>query len=217
MLQLYRQEYPSRARDESYPRGTSRQHNTHSTESREVRYPWHPWHNRVVTTHRSFTRNGRALFCCSVEESLEARLLEIPQWMFDPAICCRMQLAAMPTVSREALLDLKAVLQCALLPDREVVLQAQHPCWLSLGGADAKLTEPTEGRPTQTISSMPPEPCLSPKLHTAEISLRSIAFISVTQTTESRELNYSADPRDLPTRWALLRDCGSSKLTPLAA
>ena len=141
--------------------GTSRQRNTHSNESREVRYPWHPWHDRMVTTHRSFTRNGRALFCCSTEESLEGRFLEIPQWMFDPAICCRMQLAAVPTVSCEALLDLKAVLQCALPPDRDVVLQAQHPCLLSLGGADAKVTEPTQGLPTQTISSMPSEPGLA--------------------------------------------------------
>ena len=81
--------------------------------------------------------------------------------MFEPAICCRMHLAAVPTVSCEALLDLKVLLQCALLPDRDVVLQAQHPCLLSLGGADAKVTEPTEGRPTQTISSMPPEPGLA--------------------------------------------------------
>ena len=40
--------------------------------------------------------------------------------MFDPAICCRKQLAALSTVSCEALLDLKTVLQCALPPDREV-------------------------------------------------------------------------------------------------
>ena len=132
MLQHAPRACPSPGRDGFGPRGTSRQRNTHSTESREVRYPWHPWHDRVVTIHRSFTRNGRALFCCSVEESLEGRLLEIPQWMFDPAICCRMELAAVPTVSCEALLDLKTVLQCALPPEREVVLQAQHPCLLSL-------------------------------------------------------------------------------------
>jgi hypothetical protein len=161
MLQQAPRACPSPDRDEFGPRGTSRQRNTHSTESREVRYPWHPWHDRVVTIHRSFTRNGRALFFCSVEESLEGRLLEIPQWMFDPAICCRIQLAAVSTVSCEALLDLKTVLQCALPPEREVVLQAQHPCLLSRGGADAKITEPTEGRPTQTISSMPPEPGLA--------------------------------------------------------
>jgi len=101
------------------------------------------------------------MFCCNVEESLAGRFLEIPQWMFDPAICCRMHLGAVPTVSGEALLDLKALLECALLPDRDVVLQAQHPCWSSRGGADAKVTKPTEDHPTQTISSMPPEPGLA--------------------------------------------------------
>src|SRR6516162_7998608 len=63
-------EYLSQVPDGFGRPGTSRQRNTHSTESREVRYPWHPWHDRMVTTHRSFTRNGRALFCCSVEEIL---------------------------------------------------------------------------------------------------------------------------------------------------
>ena len=56
----------------------------------------------------------------------------------------------------KALLDLKALPECALLPDHDVVLQAQHPCLSSRGGADAKVTKPTEDHPTQTISSMPP-------------------------------------------------------------
>ena len=157
MLELDHQGCPSQVRDASGPRGTSRQRNTHSIESREVRYPWHPWHDRVVAIHQSFTRNGRALFRCSIEENLEARLLEIPQWMFDLATCCRMRLAAAPTVSCKALLDLKSLLQCTLLSEGDVVLQAQHRCLLSPGGADAKVTEPTEGRSTQTVSSTPPE------------------------------------------------------------
>jgi hypothetical protein len=122
MLELDHQGCPSQVRDEFDPRGTSRQRNTHSIESREVRYPWHPWHDRVVAIHQSFTRNGRALFRCSIEENLEARLLEIPQWMFDPATCCRMRLAAVPTVSCKALLDLKSLLQCTLLPESDGVL-----------------------------------------------------------------------------------------------
>jgi hypothetical protein len=188
--QLDRWECPYRVRGGSDLRDTSRQRNTHSTESREVRYPWHPWHDRVVTIHRSFTRNGRALFFCSVEESLEGRLLEIPQWMFDPAICCRLQPAAVSTVSCEALRELKAVLQCALPPDREVVLQAQHPCLLSLGGADAKITEPTEGRPTQTISSMPEEPDLA-----GVASGNQAENGEVVGTTAARTFRKSAGPR----------------------
>ena len=159
MLQRDRRVCPFLTRDESGPRGTSRQRNTHSTESREVHYPWHPWHDRVVAIHQSFTRNGCALFHCSIEENLEARLLEIPQWMFDPSTCCRMRLATVPTVSSQALLDLKSLLQCAL-PGSDGVVQAQHRSLLFPGDADARVTEPTKNRSTQTISSTPPEPGL---------------------------------------------------------
>jgi hypothetical protein len=90
-------------------RGTSRQRNTHSLESREVRYPWHPWHARAVAVHEAFTWNGRAVFRCGVDEKPGARLLEIPQWMFDSVACCRMRPATVPMVSCGALLDLKAL------------------------------------------------------------------------------------------------------------
>jgi hypothetical protein len=139
--------------------GTSRQRNTHSTESREVHYPWHPWHDRVVAIHQSFTRNGCALFHCSIEENLKARLLEIPQWMFDPSTCCRMCLTTVPAVNSKALLDLKPLLQCTLLGS-DVVVQAQHRSLLFPGGADARVTEPTKNRSTQTVSSTPAEPDL---------------------------------------------------------
>jgi hypothetical protein len=148
-----------RVQDVCGPRGASRQHNTHNIESREVRYAWHPWHDRVVAIHQAFTRSGCALFRCSIEENLETRLLEIPQWMFDPATCCRMRLAAVPTVTCKALVDLKTLLQGTPLPDSGVLLQARHRSFL--GGADAKVTEAAESRSTQTVSSTPPEPDLA--------------------------------------------------------
>jgi hypothetical protein len=126
-------------------RGTSRQRNTHSTESREVHYPWHPWHDRVVAIHQSFTRNGCALFRCSIEEN---------QWMFDPSTCCGMRLTTVPTVSSQALLDLKPLLQCAL-PGSDVVLQALHRSLLFPGGADARVTEPTKIRSSRPRHRVP--------------------------------------------------------------
>ena len=149
--------FPSRAQDGYDLRDASRQHNTHNIESREVRYAWHPWHERVVAIHQAFTRSGCALFRCSIEENLETRLLEIPQWMFDPATCCRMHLAAVPTVAGKALLDLKTLLQGTPLPDNGILLQARHRSLLSSGGADAKVSEPAENYSTQTVSSTPPE------------------------------------------------------------
>src|ERR1017187_10360187 len=50
--------------------------------------------------------------------------------MFDPATCCRMRLAAVPTVSCKAWLDLKSLLQGTLLPESDVVLEAEHRCLL---------------------------------------------------------------------------------------
>ena len=62
--------------------------------------------------------------------------------MFNPAICLRMRrLAAVPTVSCEALLDLESLLQCAPVSNIGFVLQAQHRSLLSRGGADAKVAE----------------------------------------------------------------------------
>jgi hypothetical protein len=144
--------FPSAIPDESGLRETSRQHNTHSIELREVRYTWHPWCGRVVAIHKTFARNGRVVSQCSIEENSEGRVLEIPEWMFDPAICLRIHLAAAPTVSCDALLDLKSLLRSAPLPDVDVVLQAQHRSLLSPGGADAKVTEP-QGRSIHTVSS----------------------------------------------------------------
>ena len=143
------------------PHGTTRQRNTHNIESREVIYPWHPWHARAVTVHEAFTRNGRAVCRCGVDENPTVRLLEIPRWMFDSVACCRTRLATVPTVSCGALLDLKALLRCASFPDSDVVLQGQHRSLLSPGGADAKITNPTESRSIQTISSTPEAPVLA--------------------------------------------------------
>ena len=133
-------------------RDTSQQRNTHNIESREVHYAWHPWCGRVVAVHKTFARNGRVMSQCGIEENSEARHLEIPEWMFDPVICRCMRLAALPTVSCEALLDLKSLLRCAPLPDTDVVLQAQHHSLSSQGGADAKIIEPHD-RSIHPVSS----------------------------------------------------------------
>lgn len=114
--------------------------------------PGTTWCGRVVAVHKTFARNGRVVSQCSIEENSEARHLEIPEWMFDPAICCRMQLAAVPTVSCQALLDLKSLVRCVSLSHTDVVLQPQHCSSLSPGGADAKVPKP-QGCSILTISS----------------------------------------------------------------
>ena len=161
MNEFFQSVCPSRVQDGCDPPRTTRQRNTHNIESREVLYPWHPWHARTVTVHEAFTRNKRAVFQCGADENPGARLLEIPQWMFDLVACCRMRLATVPTVSCGALLDLKALLRCASFSDSDVVLQGQHRSLLSPGGADAKITEPTESRSIQIVSSTSEAPVLA--------------------------------------------------------
>jgi hypothetical protein len=65
------------------------------------------------------------------------------------------------TVGWAALLDLKALLRCTSFPGSDVVLQGQHRSLVSPGGADAKITKPTESRSIQTVSSTPEAPVLA--------------------------------------------------------
>jgi hypothetical protein len=124
--------------------------NTHSTESREIFYQWHPWYGRSVWIHGAMVKSGRAVFRCSLEPTREARLFEIPQWMFESGVCCRVHRAEQPAVDCAALLDLKLLLHRARSPARDLVLQAQHPS--APGGADARIGESTEGSANRFVS-----------------------------------------------------------------
>jgi len=146
---------PCQVRDECGLRGTSRQSNTHSTESREIRYPWHPWYGRPVWIHRAFVKAGQAVYRCSLEQDLEGPLLEIPQWMLDSGACCRVHGAENPAVDCAALQDLKLLLHRGRSPARDLVVQAQHPS--APGGADARITESTEGSSKRIVSPTPAE------------------------------------------------------------
>jgi len=91
-------------------RYTTKQPNAHNTESRKLLYPWHPWHGRSVWVHRTMVRNDIANSYGSLDKATAARLLEIPQWMFDATACYGMHLAPIPAISIEAILDLKRLL-----------------------------------------------------------------------------------------------------------
>jgi hypothetical protein len=139
---------------------TTRRLNTHSTECRKVCYPWHPWYGRSVWIYEALVQNGRAVFRCGTEENQDIRYF-VPQWMFDPAVCCRMHKVPVPVVACEALRDLKALLREVALFHRDVVLKAQHRSLLSRGGADAHVQEPIQSRSIPTVSSTPPQPVLA--------------------------------------------------------
>jgi hypothetical protein len=79
-------------------RDTSSQLNTHNTKLRDVCYPWHPWYGRSVVIHDAFVRHGQAVLRCTLEHQERSRALEIPQWMFDRALCYMMAMAEAPWV-----------------------------------------------------------------------------------------------------------------------
>jgi hypothetical protein len=137
---------------------TTRQRNTHNTESREVRYPWHPWFGRMVTVYEAVTKGGHSLCRCGVDDQRNARSVEVPAWMFEPAACDHLRLTATPFVDCQALIELKAVLQMALWAD---VLQAPHHSLTTPGGADATGQPPMPSLATDALSSPATSPALS--------------------------------------------------------
>jgi hypothetical protein len=71
--------------------------------------------------------------------------------MFESAVCCQLRMAVEPTVSCEALQDLKVLLHSVRLSGANVVIQAQHRSLLSPGGSDAKVAEPMEAPSNSTV------------------------------------------------------------------
>jgi hypothetical protein len=63
--------------------------------------------------------------------------LEVPEWMFDPVVCGRLERAESARVNGRALQELKSLLESARPKQEQVVLEPQHHFKLS-GGADTK-------------------------------------------------------------------------------
>jgi len=124
---------------------TSAQLNTHNTKLREVCYPWHPWYGRSVVIHDAFVRHGQAVLRCTLDYQERSRALEIPQWMFDRALCCMMHIAEAPRVSWEALRECQELLHHQSPAGHARVLQDQHRSSPTQGDADAQSTQSSLG------------------------------------------------------------------------
>jgi hypothetical protein len=108
---------------------------------RDVCYPWHPWYGRSAVIHDAFVRHGQAVLRCTLEHQERSRALDIPQWMFDWALCCMMSIAEAPWVSGEALRDLQTLLSHPSSTRTVGVLQDQHRSSPAEGDADATSTQ----------------------------------------------------------------------------
>ncbi len=132
---------------------TSRHQNAHVTESRVVTYPWHPWHGRSVFIFAPVSKGDEPVFRCALEQADVARPLEVPQWMFDAATCCRTSLTATPSVSIAALRALHALLGLAAASAGSAVLKAEHRSKSATGGAYATPARSSPTRSTDAVSS----------------------------------------------------------------
>lgn len=122
---------------------TSQQQNAHITESRTVLYPWHPWYGKSVSVLGAMVKGERgALFRCALHDG--SRPLEIPQWMFDTAICSQTSLVTRPSVDVVSLRELGMLLS-AMRPEQRVVVKGEHLSQPDRGGACE--TDEASGRP----------------------------------------------------------------------
>jgi hypothetical protein len=106
---------------------TSRRSNTHRIETREVLYRWHPWYGRSVSIYQVVDRSGHGVMRCGDDQGARLRRLEAPQWMFDAATCPTLQMASMPIVECEALIDLKYLLAGSLSGSRWEIAAPRGP------------------------------------------------------------------------------------------
>jgi hypothetical protein len=105
-----------------------------------------------VFIHNAVDKNQQTTLRCSLEPIVNGRLIEIPHWMFDAASLCGVRRADTPTVSGEALLELKALLSSLGKQRDERVLQAQHPSLARTGETDAKVIKATTNGAIEAIS-----------------------------------------------------------------
>jgi len=100
--------------------------------------------------YEALTKGGQPVCRCGVDDQRNDRSLEVPAWMFEPALCDHLRVAAAPCVDGRALIELTTVLQPARGGD---VLEAQHDSVIAAGGAAATVQPPSTSVATDAVSS----------------------------------------------------------------
>jgi hypothetical protein len=86
--------------------------------------------------HATLVRRGVAVAHCSCEDVYPRRILELPLWMLDSAVCCRVRAAKPGNVNVETLRELRRLLHLALCASGELAKDTKHQYLLNAGGAD---------------------------------------------------------------------------------
>jgi len=96
-------------------RCTTRRGNAHRTEERKVLYPWHPWAGCIVHIHEVIEKAAGEVVRCSHDDGASGRLLELPIWMFDRAVCAPMRVETFLRADIAALQALRALLDATAI------------------------------------------------------------------------------------------------------
>ena len=90
---------------------------------------------------------------CSPEDE-NSRVLEVPLWMLDIAVCSKTQVSKQGFVSTDSLRELKQVLESPRLPAQAPTTpETQHRYLQDAKGADGGTADLTEAEPTSVIRS----------------------------------------------------------------
>jgi hypothetical protein len=108
--------------------------------------------------HATLVKRGRSDARCSLEDVQPFRILEVPLWMLDVAVCCKIRSAKVSVVDVESLRELKTLLRSTLPSDLDLATQAQHRYLLNAGGADVDVIEPAEIHSAGVVCSPRPKP-----------------------------------------------------------
>ena len=130
---------------------TSPRQNAHVTERRVVLYRWHPWYQQAVHIIGVSAKTVMPIYRCRAQES-GSRSLEVPQWMFDAATCCRVVLAVSPMVTCAALRSLRALMAAAEAPVTGTMIKAEHLIPEDSGGARALQEQSRSESPDGAVS-----------------------------------------------------------------
>ena len=151
------------------------QHPYHIRDIREVFYSWHPWHGRPVWVHATLVKLGQAVAHCTLEEIQASRVLEVPLWMLDAAVCCKARASKPGFASAQSLRELKEVLQAARpRAQGPTASKPQHRYLQHAGGADGGIG-PAEIEPTPVVCSYAVQPTLDKSVVRCATKDRAIA------------------------------------------
>jgi hypothetical protein len=92
-----------------------------------------------VKVHAMLVKHGIGVARCSSEDVHPHRLLELPLWMLDSAVCRKVRIAKPGSVNVESLRELKCLLHLVQSASGELAKETEHQYFLNAGGADVNV------------------------------------------------------------------------------